>query len=794
MPRAYRFVSTGKFVVGTYEMGKDDDVSILGTRVLRTEDPNLLTGRSTYTADVVDDRLRGAAHAHFVRSNLAHGIIDKIDTSAARAMPGVLAIYTATDLPMLPIAPQMRPFERNMNRFPLATDRVRFVGEPVAIVLAASEAQALDAAELVDVDIDWLEPIVDPRAARDGLDYIYPEAGTNVTVAHGFETEPDPDLFDGCDVVVEQEIVNQRLAVVPLEGRAGACAWGADGRLTMWLSNQGAQAAQGELAMLLGIDKSKVHVITPDVGGAFGAKFRCDPEHAVVAAASRAIDRPVRWIEHRSENLVGMVHGRGQLQTVRIGGTKDGRVLAYSLDILQDAGAYPRMGAMLPTGTRRMAQGCYDIPKVQSRAESVVTNTTPVGAYRGAGRPEAAAAIERAIDLFAAEIGMDPAKVRRLNFIRPSQFPFETKTEATYDSGNYEGALEKVLDASSYEQLRAEQQRRRSSGDVVQLGIGLATYVEITFGNTAENATVELHPDGTVTVLTGTSPHGQGHATAWAMIVSDQLGVPVEKITVLYGDTDLIPNGGGTGGSRSLQLGGVAVHAATLDLVEEIKRRASDLLEVDPADLEIDTRRQAVAVKGSGGTAWVPLESVAEGDPLSAYHVWNGTGPTFPFGAQVAVVEVDTETGDARLREIYTCDDAGRILNPMLFDGQRHGGIAQGISQALYEEFVYDADGNPLTATLVDYAFPTAADLPSFTLSTQETETSYNPLGAKGIGEAGTIGATPAVQNAVIDALAPYGVRHLDMPLNPQRIWQAIQAAPAARSAVADFAGDYTVD
>lgn len=748
-------------------------VSLLGTRVLRTEDPRLMTGRSTYTADLRDRRLRGSVHAVFVRSSLAHGRINRIDISAARSMPGVMAIYTATELPMLPIPPQMRPFERNMNRQPLATDRVRFVGEPIAIVLAETEGEAMDAADQVDVDLEWLEPVVDPRRARDGLDYIYPEAGTNVTVAHGFEEAADPELFGDCEVVIEQELVNQRVAPVPLEGRAGACAWDADGRLTMWLPNQGAQAAQTELATLLGIDKKLVHVITPEVGGAFGAKFRCDPEHAVLASASRLLGKPVRWVEHRSENMLAMVHGRGQVQTVRIGGTSDGEIRAYSLEILQDAGAYPRIGAMLPSGTRRMAQGCYDIARVEARAESVVTNTTPVGAYRGAGRPEAAAAIERAVDLFAAEIGLDPVEVRRRNLISPDAFPYKTRTGATYDSGNYQGSLQKALEISSYDKLRAEQRHRRDSGDSVQLGIGVSTYVEITMGGDSENATVELHPDGSVTVLTGTSPHGQGHATAWSMLVSDQLGVPVDRITVLHGDTDLIPNGGGTGGSRSLQLGGVAVQAATADLVEEIKRRAAAVLEADVADLELDASSQSVVVKGIARSG-VPIASLATDSQLSAHHVWNGAGPTFPFGAQIAVVEVDTETGDARLREIYTCDDAGRILNPMLFDGQRHGGIAQGVSQALYEGFEYDADGNPLTATLIDYTMPTAADLPSFTLATQETETPYNPLGAKGIGEAGTIGATPAVQNAVIDALAPYGVRHLDMPLTPERVWRAI--------------------
>ena len=766
-------------------------MSILGTRVLRTEDPRFLTGRSTYTADLADPRLDGCGHAHFVRSHVAHGVITRVSTAEARRAPGVLAVYTAQDLPMLPIPPQMRPLERQMNRAPLATDRVRFVGEPIALVIARSEAEALDAADLVEIDIEELEPVIEPRDARRGDVLLFDEAGTNVTVAHGYEDEPDPNLFDGCDVVLEQQILNQRVAVVPLEGRAGSCVWGGDGRLTMWLSNQGAQGAQAELAMMLGIDKKLVHIITPDVGGAFGAKFRCEPEHAVIAAAARLLDRAVRWVESRSENLIGMGHGRAQHQTVRIGGSTDGRILAYSLEILQDAGAYPRMGAMLPSNTRRMAQGCYDIPKVQSRAESVVTNTVPVVAYRGAGRPEAAAAIERAVDLFAARIGMDPAEVRRRNFIRGEQFPFHTRSDATYDSGDYEGSLAKVLEAGGYAQLRAEQRRRRAAADTVQLGIGLATYVEITVGAGAENATVELHPDGTVTVLTGTSPHGQGHATSWAMIVSDQLGVPVESINVLHGDTDLIPVGGGTGGSRSLQLGGVAVHAATQDLVEEIKKRAAQRLEVDPGDLEISTASQSVMVKGSPASTAIPLAALAEEDELSAYHVWNGASPTFPFGAQLAVVEVDTETGAARLRDLFTCDDAGRILNPMIFDGQRQGGIAQGASQALYEEFVYDESGNPLTATLIDYPFPTAADFPSFSLSTQQTPTQHNPLGAKGIGEAGTIGATPAVQNAVIDALSPYGVRHLDMPLTPQRVWQAIERG---RTSARSRAGDYTVD
>ncbi|GAB3308852.1 molybdopterin-dependent oxidoreductase [Epidermidibacterium keratini] len=755
-------------------------MSILGTRVLRTEDPRFLTGTSTYTADLEDDRLTGALHAHFVRSSVPHGRIVGIDAKEARDMPGVVAVYTADDIPMLPIPPAMRPLERNFNRQPLATDTVRFVGEPVAIVLAETPAQAADAAELVEVDIDWLDPVIDPQEALSGTTLLFPDAGTNVTVSHGSADDFDDAVFDQCEVVVSREIRNPRLAVASMEGRAGACFWGEDGRLTMWLSNQGAQSAKAELALHLGLRPEMVRVITPDVGGAFGAKFRADPEHSIVAAASRRAGYPVRWVEDRTENMLGMTHGRGQIQQVTIGGSRDGKITAYRLQVLQDAGAYPRMGAMLPSGTRLMAPGVYDIAELQTRSESVVTNTTPVGAYRGAGRPEAAAAIERAVDLFASEIGMDPAEVRRRNFIPADAFPFTTKGGATYDSGNYAGALGKVLEVAGYDKLRAEQQARRAAGDRVQLGLGLSTYVEVTFGGDKENATVELHPDGSVTVLTGTSPHGQGHATAWAMIVSDQLGVPVERITVIHGDTDLIPHGGGTGGSRSLQLGGVAVQAATRDLVEEALKRAASRLEADVSDLQVDARRQAVVVRGAEHASVALADLTSDDDPLSAYHVWNGEGQTYPFGAHLAVVEVDTETGDSRLRALYACDDAGRVLNPMLFDGQRHGGIAQGASQALYEEFVYDEDGNPLTASFLDYPFPSAADLPSFELIEQRTETPLNPLGAKGIGEAGTIGATPAVQNAVIDAIAHLGVRHIDMPLTPERVWRAISSASSA--------------
>jgi carbon-monoxide dehydrogenase large subunit len=429
---------------------------------------------------------------------------------------------------------------------------------------------------------------------------------------------------------------------------------------------------------------------------------------------------------------------------------------------------------VLPLFTRMMAPGVYDIPKVESRARVVVTNTTSTGAYRGAGRPEATAAVERAMDLYAAEIGMDPAEVRKINVIKPEQFPFVTKGGAPYDTGEYAKAIDAVLAAGDYAGLRAEQKARRERGDVVQLGLGVSCFVEITgAGAFAEDATVEVHPDGSVTVLTGTSPHGQGHATAWAMLASEHLGIPVEKITVKHGDTDLIPNGVGTMGSRSLQTGGVAVYQAAGELVDLAKQRAAEVLEANVDDLEVADG--AVRVAGTGTS--VTLAQLAEKERLFVESNFDGKMPLFPFGAHLVVVEVDTESGKAVVDKIFTVDDAGTILNPLIAEGQRHGGIAQGIAQALYEEVVYDDEGQPLTATFADYGFPSAAELPSFTLLDQETPTPLNPLGAKGIGEAGTIGSTPATQSAVVDALSHLGIRHLDMPATPLRVWEAINAA-----------------
>jgi carbon-monoxide dehydrogenase large subunit len=484
----------------------------------------------------------------------------------------------------------------------------------------------------------------------------------------------------------------------------------------------------------------------------------------------------VRWVETRSESMVGLGHGRGQVQHVEIGGTRAGVIEAYRLTVEQDSGAYARMGAVLPYMTRTMLTGVYRIGRTQFSSRSVVTNTTPTVAYRGAGRPEATAAIERAVDLFAAEIGADPADVRRRNLIPADEFPFTTPSGATYDVGAYERALDLALDAAGYDSLRAEQRGRREAGGPIALGIGLSTYVEITnpMGQ-GEFGAVTIAEDGSAVVRTGVAPHGQGHATALAMVAADRLGIPMERITVVHGDTDVVPRGRGTGGSRSLQAGGTAVRSAADVVVDQARAIVAELLEANPDDVVLDLDRGRFSVAGTPAMSrtWAEVAAAAP-DGLAAELETEHPGPTFPFGAHVAVVEVDLETGEVRLARLIAVDDAGTVVNPLLVEGQVHGGLAQGVAQALYEEVRYDADGNPLTTTFLDYSFPSAAELPSFEAIAMETPTPINPLGAKGIGESGTIGSTVAVQNAVVDALAHLGIRHLDMPATPERVWRAI--------------------
>jgi len=760
--------------------------SILGNRVLRKEDPKFLTTGGVYVDDLLDEpALRGAVHVTYVRSSVAHGVVTGIDISAALDLPGVLGVFTAADLELQPVPSAYNPM---VARGHLAIDKVRYVGEPIAAVVTELANQGEDAAEAVIVDYDVLPALVDMEEALTSTTLIYEGAGSNVvfdTTVLGIPENTGTAFFDGVEVVSgPHRILNQRVAPCPLEVRGSAAAW-VDGRLHQWLSTQGAQGAKQTIVAAIGCDPADVLVITPDVGGGFGAKISCYAEEAILGLIAKKVGRPVRWRETRSESMMSLGHGRAQVQYVTIGGTKAGKVTHYQLHVIQDAGSFVEMGAILaPFMTRPMASAVYDIPNIECRTTSVVTNTALTTAYRGAGRPEATAAAERAMDLFAAELGLDPAEVRRMNLIGKFDQPHTTVVGQTYDVGDYEGALDKALEVAGYADLRAEQARRRASGDAKQLGIGVSVYVEITGGvGTGEHAKIEVLEDGRAIVYTGTSPHGQGHATAWSMLAHEQTGIPMDQIELVWGNTDLVPEGTGTMGSRSLQQGGNAVYLAAADLVETAKKVAAKLLEADEADMVLDKDQGSFHVSGAPaiGKSWAELAAAAKGDPdlpegLAHAAYYAVSGATFPFGAHVAVVEVDTETGHVRHLRHVACDDAGRVLNPMLLEGQIHGGVAQGTAQALLEEVRYDSDGNPITSNLADYAFISAAELPSVEVVHMETPTFINALGAKGIGESGTIGSTPAVQSAVIDAVSHLGVRHIDMPTTPEKVWSAIAA------------------
>jgi carbon-monoxide dehydrogenase large subunit len=748
-------------------------MSILGTRVVRVEDPRFLTGEGTYIGNL---SLPGALHLSFVRSTMAHARLLDIDASDALAMPGVVAVWTAQDIDLEP-APPAHGFMNKGIRYPfIAKDTVRFVGDIVAVVVSTDKSLGVDAAETVIVDYDPLPVVLDLDESFRNEVIVHEEAGTNVVLT--FAEASTEDIFKDCEVVVELTIENQRVAPAPMEVRSCASVW--DGtRLTQWACSQGAHGARDGIAEALGLEPSAVRVITPDVGGGFGAKSGVYAEEILVGWATKKLNAPVRWTESRTENMLSMGHGRGQRQRTKMGGTRDGRITAYRLDLLQDAGAYAKAGAVLPFMTRMMAGGVYDIASVQFESHSVITNTTPTVAYRGAGRPEATAAIERTLDEFARVCGKDPADVRRMNYLQPSAFPLTTAMGAKYDSGEYANALDAALDAAGYAQLRAEQARRRTAKDTLQLGIGVASYVETTNPmGSGDYGSVEITPDGGAIIRTGSSSHGQGHHTAWAMLVSDATGIPFEKIDFRFGDTDDIERGGGTGGSRSLQVGGSAVKLATDAVVEKARQRAADLLEAAVEDIVIDTVRGAFHVAGSPAPArtWSEL-LVGASISLDAEVDYVPEGATFPFGTHVCVVEVDTETGAVGVMRHIACDDAGTIINPLIVDGQVHGGIAQGVAQALLEAVWYDPDGNPITSNLADYGFISAAELPSFERVPMETPTPRNPLGAKGIGEAGTIGATPAVHNAVIDAISHLGVTHIDMPCTSINVWNALQQA-----------------
>ena len=754
-------------------------MSLVGTPVARREDHRLLTGGARFIADL---DLPGCLSVTYVTSPVAHAVIRSVDADAARSAPGVVDVVTVADLDIGP-QPQISPaYPPVMARPLLADSRVRFVGEAVVAIVSETEAAGEDAAELVEIDYDLLPAVTNVDGAERGEVLLFPEVGTNVVTTREGGSDTIADVLADCDVVVSAALVNQRLAPCPLEGRAGASLWGEDGRLVHWSSCQGAHPVKALLADVHGLSPDQVRVIAPDVGGSFGAKARPHPEEILLPWLARRSGRPVRWVPPRSTDMVGLGHSRAQRQHVEIGGDRSGTIRALRVRIDSDAGSYPMVGPLLAANTAVMCPGAYRIPEVRWSTRAFVTNTTPIVAYRGAGRPEAATLIERAIDLFAAELGRDPVDVRRTNLLGADDFPYKSPTGVRHDSGDYLPAFDLALDAVGYDELRAEQARRRAADESRLLGIGLATFVDRTAGVPGpEYGGVELRLDGTILVVTGSTSFGQGHRTAWAMLVADRTGVPLDRIEVVYGDTDVVPRGGLTGGSRSAQKAGAAVAEATVALVEQARQVAAELLEATAVDVVLDTATGRFHVAGAPAARAVDWTELAahqgEDRALQCEADFEGDGPTVPFGAYVAVVEVDPDTGAVELRRLVTVDDAGTIINPVLALGQVHGGLAQGVGQALFEEFSYDDDGNPQTTNLADYAFPSAAEMPSFECQLMQTPSPNNPLGAKGIAESGTVGAPPAVQNAVIDALAHLSVRHIDLPLTPERIWRAINSA-----------------
>ena len=747
--------------------------TVLGNSVLRSEDPGLLTGSARFMADLEVD---GALHAVFVRSHVAHGAVMGVHTAAAAASPGVHSVWTAADLD-LP-AQRASSGEEALGRPLLAVDRVRFVGEAVAVVLADTLAHALDAADAVAVDIEPLPAVTDPiAAAADGAPLLFPEHGTNLMgpTANG----PDGEFFADAEVVVRVRVTNQRVAPVTMEANGCVAVPEPSGVLTVWASTQTVFGVQGEVARTLGLDASHVRVRAPWIGGGFGAKGGVYPEQLVVAGLAHKAGRAVRWTESRRENLLGMIHGRGQVHDVELGATRDGTFTGLRVRGFADVGAYPLRGMFIPMVTRMMSSGVYAIPKIDFDVTPVVTNCTPTGHYRGAGRPEAAALVERAVDAMARELEMDPAALRRRNFPPGSAFPFTTATGTTYDSGEYAAALDEALRLADYDALVEERRRRRDDPDAALLGIGIACYVE-TSGRGGEFGSVEVHDDGTVTVVTGSVPNGQGHETTWAQIASATLGVPFDVVRVVHSDTALVDHGVGTFGSRSTQLAGSAVQEAAEIVLDRARALAAEMLEASPDDVMVtdDGRLGVVGVPASGLTwAEIAAEATRRATPLAHDLDFDSLG-SFPFGCHVATVEIDRETGEVRLRDLVAVDDCGVVINPMLAEGQVHGGLAQGIAQILYEGVRYDDDANPLTTSLLDYLVPAASDLPSFRTAHTVTPSPNNPLGAKGIGESGTTGSIAAVWNAVLDALAPFGVRNIDPPCTPELVWRAMHDTP----------------
>ena len=760
----------------------------IGERVRRREDPRLVTGQALYTPDIP---LPGALHLAVVRSPYPHAEIVSIETGEAADAPGVVGVFRAADI--LPTLKKPFPVARKTDsgafselhrppRWALADGKVRTVGDPVAAVVAETPEQAADAAELVFVDYRDLPGAGDSKVARaPGAERLYPEVAGNRAFVWELHPEGAPEAARG-EIEVSLDFRIQRLIPSAMEPRAVAARPDGD-RITIWTSTQSAHLVRANVADILGIPKERIRTIAPEVGGGFGAKANLYAEEVLVPWLALRLGRPVRWSATRTEDFQTTSHGRNLFASLGISADRDGRVRHCDLEVLYDSGAYySRPGPATPSLTGAMIVGPYDIRTAHARAEGAFTNTAPNEPYRGSGRPEATYFIERMLDVLAGRLGLDPAEIRRRNLVPPDRFPYRTATGLTYDSGDYEKALDLALEAGDYAGLRAEQARRRAEGGK-PLGIGLACYVEICGFGPWEAGGVTVEPDGSVTVRSGSSPHGQGHETAWAQIAAEQLGVPLDRVTVLHGDTDECPRGIGTFGSRSAPVGGSAIFRNAETVRERAKAVAASLLEAATEDIRFENGRFFVAGSPARAVGWTEIAAFAyssdspedAASELTADVDFKPPSDTFPFGTHLCAVEVDPDTGAVEIVRYISVDDCGRVINPLLAEGQVHGGLAQGISQALYENAVYDAEGNLLTGSLLEYAVPRADMLPSFEVHRTVTPTPVNPLGVKGIGEAATIGSTPAVANAVMDALRPFGVEHLDTPLTPEKIWRAMR-------------------
>jgi carbon-monoxide dehydrogenase large subunit len=779
--------------------------TMIGAKIHRREDPRLVRGQGRY----LDNFTRpGMVFASVVRSPLAHARIKSIDTSEAKKAPGVLAVYTAADFEKgvggtMPVAPAFvaeKKAGKHMERRPIAKDEVAFHGEPVALVVAETRYQAADAAALVHVDYEPLPAVNDiTKALEPGSPTAHSGAADNVAWDLTYSPTAD-EAFAGAEVVVKERILQQRLAPTPMETRGILAEWSEpDQSMTMWVSSQNPHFVRLFIGGALGLPETRMRVVSPDVGGGFGSKISPYPEDYLVPAAARMLKRPVKWIETRTESLQNATHGRGQVFDVEVAGKKDGTLLGMRVTQYLDAGAYiGTFGAFQPCACLLPGQG-YQWKQIASRTVGVVTNKVPTDPYRGAGRPEAAHNCERMIDIFAREIGMKPEDVRRKNFIRKDQFPYTSPFGLVYDSGDYEGTLDKAIELSGYEQFRREQEEGRKQGKL--LGVGLSSWIEICgFGPSdatapatgglalTESAQVRVFPTGSVAVYTGSHSHGQGHETTFPQIVADALGVPYESVQLYHGDTNEGPSFVyGTYGSRSLAVGGMAILKAAHKVRDKAKRIAAHQLEAAEEDVVFDQghfyvkgspdKRKSigeVAFASYGAAGSLPkgeelgLEAVAYFDPPNF---------TWPFGTHICMVEVDAETGDTKLLKYVAVDDCGNVINPMIVEGQVHGGVAQGIAQALYEEVVYDEDGTLRTGTFMEYSMPTANEIPAIISERTVTPSPTNELGVKGIGEAGTIASSAAVINAICDALAPLGIKHVDMPASPDRLWKQIQEA-----------------